>query len=132
MKRLLLVVMTMVLVGCSQSNVLVGSEWELTRINGEGVVDDSRVSLSFDEDQLGGNSGCNSYFADYALSGRNGIKIGETGMTLMACLDSELMSQEMRYTSFLSRVSEYSLDGDELVLVGEGGEMEFRQVRRSR
>lgn len=67
------------------ANQLVGRVWTVHEINGAPVADGSRPTLSFDAaGRVSGSSGCNSYNAQYRLSGES-IDISRAATTLRAC-----------------------------------------------
>jgi heat shock protein HslJ len=112
------------LVGCTSGNMtapdaavaLVGPTWRLTTIEGQAVLEGSKVTATFTNDsRVSGSAGCNGYFGRaQAESGR--LSIGALGSTLMACAPDGVMSQETRYLAALQASSTYRLSGDELRL----------------
>jgi heat shock protein HslJ len=84
--------------------------------NGKGGVTSliigTEISANFGEDgQLTGNSGCNSYFAEYEADGDN-ISIGTSGATEMACIEPEgVMEQEQQYLAALETAAAYKTEG---------------------
>jgi heat shock protein HslJ len=96
---------------------LEGTSWQVMSFNnGKGGVTSliigTEISANFGEDgQLTGNSGCNSYFAEYETDGDN-ISIGPAGSTEMACLEPEgVMEQEQQYLAALATAATYKLEG---------------------
>jgi len=94
-------------------------QWVLEsfKLNGQSMALHPKISqtLEFDASgKAGGNGGCNNYFADYTLSGANGIAFGAIGATKMAC--SEGMTEEAQFLQGLasaqqvSRLSEAELE----------------------
>jgi heat shock protein HslJ len=95
---------------------LEGSSWQVMSYNnGKGGVTSliigTEISANFGEDgQLAGNSGCNSYFAEYETDGDN-INIGKAGSTEMACLEPEgVMEQEQLYLAALETADTYKIE----------------------
>jgi heat shock protein HslJ len=96
---------------------LEGTSWQVMSYNnGKGGVTSliigTEISAIFGEDnRLTGNSGCNSYFAEYETDGDN-IGIGTAGSTEMACLEPEgVMEQEQQYLAALQTAATYKIDG---------------------
>jgi len=96
---------------------LEGTSWQVMSYNnGKGGVTSliigTEISANFGEDgQLTGNSGCNSYFAEYETDGDN-INIGTAGSTEMACIEPEgLMEQEQQYLAALGTAATYKIEG---------------------
>ncbi len=109
---------------------LTGSEWKLVSNQGNAPLDDSQISLVFNEDegQLGGNAGCNSYFGGYEHNGYDFSITGEMGSTLMAC-EEGLMNQETEYLSKLAQMEYIQVEGETLLLVSSDGlYLEFEKV----
>jgi heat shock protein HslJ len=96
---------------------LEGTSWQVMSYNnGKGGVTSliigTEISANFGEDgQLTGNSGCNSYFAEYEADGDN-ISIGPAGATEMACIEPEgVMEQEQQYLAALGTAAAYKIQG---------------------
>lgn len=113
---------------------LVGVRWELAGYNnGTGgfttPVPGTLVTAVFDDKGfVSGSAGCNTYRASYELADGT-ISIGPAMTTRMACLDEEIMKQELRYLQILERSVRLGFsrergrdyvelyDGDELRLI---------------
>jgi len=76
---------------------------------------------AFDNGAISGSSGCNSYTGGYEASGGS-MAIGPLAATKMACI-TPLMGQETVYFGLLGQVDSYEVNGDELVLSGNGVEL---------
>lgn len=113
---------------------LVGTAWEATGINSGNqavvsVMSGSKITAVFNEDNtINGNAGCNSYFGSYALTGDNGLTIGETASTLMACADNDLMAQESAYRAALQTVTSYTISENRLELYTADGALALSYV----
>ena len=107
--------------GGDPKSLLIGGEWIVEDIDGAGIIDNSRASLKFDDEgRVTGMSSCNSYGAQYALSGE-GLTIGRAAATLRACAPA-LMDQERKFFDALSKVSGFTIDGTgALILTGPDG-----------
>lgn len=88
------------------------------------------VTLRFraQDRQVVGSGGCNSYGGSYLVVGDT-LRITDLSTTLMACVDANtfgtdarVMEQESAYLQALGRVESYRLDGDTLILQGDGGQ----------
>jgi len=74
------------------------------------------VTIEFENGEVHGSAGCNSYFGSYEVKG-NVISFGMLAMTEMACLEPEsLMEQEQAYMQLLSEVETFALEGERLML----------------
>lgn len=108
------------------SDELVGSRWNLLTLAGESPITGSQITLDFDnEGQLGGSSGCNSFFGHYTIEGE-ALTISEVGSTMMACMDNGVMEQESAYLGALAAAESYTLSDDQLTIQTAQGELVFQ------
>jgi heat shock protein HslJ len=109
---------------------LVDTVWELqTIVTGDtarSLLAGSRITIEFEPDgRVGGNAGCNTYGSTYILDEKGlGFHIFTT--TLMDCQDSQLMDQEALYLELLQKADSLSLEGDQLTISSDDGELIFR------
>ncbi|WP_298448816.1 META domain-containing protein [uncultured Marinobacter sp.] len=100
-----------------------GGEWIVEDIGGNGIIDSSRVSIVFMEDnQVGGSSSCNRYSGEYQLNGST-LTVGDNmASTRMACPPA-LMNQEESFLKLLMDVNQARFgDHGELLLSTPEGE----------
>ena len=90
---------------------LVGS-WTLTSLNGNPPVPDTQITANFNNGQLTGSGGCNSYNTTYSTNG-NSISIGYPTATQQAC-DDPVMQQENAYFQALTSAASYQMSGPTL------------------
>lgn len=95
-------------------------EWMLLTLNGAPLLPRSTINATFEDGQVGGFSGCNSYGGAYTVKG-SALRFEELAMTLMACLDAGVMEQEQAYTGALSNVAKFRLAADRLELLDKSG-----------
>ncbi len=96
---------------------LTDSRWELLSLNGEAPLPGKLITLTLYWDELSGDSGCNSYGANYTA--KNGVfTISPVMSTFRACIEDEFNAQEMAYLTALQSVTAYSLTADTLTLTG--------------
>lgn len=105
----------------SASASLVGGEWRIEDIAGEGVIDIAQANLSFSADgQLSGSATCNRLIGRYeatdklAESDEKNVEGGELkfealGTTMMACPEA-LEHQERKLLKLLAKVERFSID----------------------
>ena len=133
MRRLLVLTSLAVLAGaCLGSDFedsLQGS-WQLTSgtVDGEEIamIDGYPITITFDEDRVGGTAACNSYGGTFSLSGSE-ITVSDLSMTEMGCFPEEIMQAEAMYAGAITRVGKVSLD-EELTLSGDGVELAFEAL----
>jgi heat shock protein HslJ len=105
-------------------------EWRLVEATIDGapleLPADAPVTLTIDGTQVGGRSACNSYFGDIVVE--NGeVRFGQMGMTMMAC-EEPAMSIETAYHGALGRIRVATMEGETLVLAGDGVSLRFEPV----
>ncbi len=96
------------------SDPISGTNWKLLSWGNEKspqtVLDQTEISLNFQEDQISGSSGCNRYFASYTLEDEQ-LKFGVAGRTQMACPE-EIMKQEDQFLSALQASQTYTINSE--------------------
>ena len=96
-------------------------EWVVESIDGRGVVDNSRTTMTFDPaGQIAGRAGCNRYTGSYKLQGAR-FEVKGVATTRMICVPA-LMDQETRFLKALDATSTWRLQPDgSLLLTGPDG-----------
>ena len=85
----------------------------------DGAPADARVTVRFDDGEVGGTAACNHYGGTYQLGEDGAIAISVGSMTEMAC-EEPLMALEAAFMTALGRVAAFRVAGDDLVLEGDG------------
>jgi heat shock protein HslJ len=86
----------------------------------------AHVTLTFDDDSVGGKAACNDYGADYELDGDSFDVTGPgIGQTDMGC-DEEREMLDSAYFSALTEVALVARDGRTLIMTGEDVQLELR------
>lgn len=109
--------------GCGghPERLLRGTEWIVEDIGGRGIIDSSRVTLNFQEDQrVSGRASCNQFTGGWHLGGE-GIGFSRMASTKMACAPA-LMNQEDRFLSLLGEVHRFDIGqhGELLLITADG------------
>jgi heat shock protein HslJ len=103
---------------------LEGTTWTLSGIaQGDAIVNtwvDERITAEFNDGQVGGSSGCNSYGGSYQVEGSS-LTISEVVGTLMACAEDEINQREAEFLSALPNVASYEIVRDTLTLFDADG-----------
>lgn len=108
--------------GSNSSISLPGTAWQLISIQGQDVLEDTTVTLEFDEERAAGSAGCNSFSGDYSLDGAN-IQFGPLVSTMMFCGSPEgAMEQEGLYLETLSQTASFHVNEGQLELLNAAGE----------
>lgn len=103
-----------------------GRNWMLVSYGAPGaetpVPGGLEVSAAFSKEtgQVAGRAACNRYFATYQV-GVDKLTISQAGVTRMMCAP-EQMALEAAYLKALSAVESYTVDGDTLQVVYDGGQ----------
>ncbi len=102
-------------------NTLADTAWTLAVLNlNQLPIPDSVITLTFTADGVAtGNAGCNDYSGGYTVES-DLITIGAITATEQAC-EEALMSQERAYLAALQSVTEFTNEGNQLVLFDGGG-----------
>lgn len=99
-----------------QSASLDGTSWTLTAFNKNRPVAGREPTISFEDGEVSGTTGCNSYFGEYKVDGDQ-ISFGAMGMTEMWCED--VADQESVYLQLLADAERYELaDGTLTIFSG--------------
>jgi heat shock protein HslJ len=104
---------------------LEGTLWKLdSYVNSQSesvdVLSNTEITIEFKLDKIGGNAGCNTYFASYEVEG-NSLTIDQIGSTMMAC-EPEVNEQETQYFTALESVASYQVADDQLQMMNVDGE----------
>lgn len=106
------------------------TQWELATLNQDGLVENSKITLQFDEEgNASGSAGCNRYGGSYTVSNSN-MTFDALFSTEMAC-EEALMEQESAYLETLSKVNTHhynTLNFSLILKTPDGGELWFNQV----
>ncbi len=121
--------------GCGQMgdadlapSALADTRWLAEDIDGRGVIDLAQSTIAFQgTERIGGNTGCNRYFASVTLVG-DSITVGQIGATRRAC-PAAVMNQEERFTQALTAASRYAIDGPYLLIYDAAGQQRLRLAR---
>jgi heat shock protein HslJ len=111
------------LAGCGgdPATLLQGAEWIVTDVAGKAVAGGARPTLNFGRDgRVYGRGSCNSYTAEYALTGE-GLTIAKAAGTMMAC-ETALMQQDSLFLGVLRDVRGFDVrdDGALVLRAGDG------------
>lgn len=96
-------------------------EWVVQSMDGRGVIDNSRTTLTFDpKGQIAGRAGCNRFTGVYRLQGTR-LEFKGVATTRMICVRA-LMEQEARFLKALASVTTWQIQPDgRLELTGPDG-----------
>ena len=117
--------MVLILAGCTADRPSAGQEWLLDSmvVNGETIdlSNTNPITLKFSaSNQVGGSSGCNSYFGEMEFLSDGGLSAGAFGGTEMAC--EKGMDTEATYLGALGQVNAYTYSELQLTLTGNDGQ----------
>ena len=123
----IILITSMAMTACKSTPVdLEGTNWKVIEINGETILENSEITMEFNDGQIAGNASCNNYFAAYTLEGET-LSFGPAGVTRMFC--DGVMDQESLFLSNLDQVESFSLDGELLTLnLGDMGSIVLEPV----
>jgi heat shock protein HslJ len=127
---LALILGALILSGCvaGAADDLVGSEWVLLSLNGNSLIEDTDITLYFEEELLGGSAGCNGYgggrdSGKYVATDKGSLTIPQLAVTVMFCSEPEgIMEQEEAYIHALHNAATYQVIEDRLEIADADGE----------
>lgn len=99
---------------------LVNTLWQVSQINNQALLENSKVTINFSEQKIYGSAGCNQYTADYQLNAPE-IKLSTIAVTKKACMAAELAEQESRFLTLLGEIKQISTDNNTLTLSDGSG-----------
>ena len=107
---------TLVLGACAGEDAdLAGRTFTATEVQGHELVEGSSVTLTFDENAISAQVGCNTLFGDASWDGDTLDVQEPMASTLMAC-EEALMAQDQWLASFLTSSPALEADGDAVTL----------------
>jgi heat shock protein HslJ len=103
-----------------------GTSWVLMAYRKTRPISGTTITATFEDGQVRGSAGCNSYSGSYQVSGDT-ITVGAVAITEMACLEPEgVMDQELVFVEFLTDAQTFRLaDGQLQVLRSDGEALTF-------
>ena len=111
------------LVGPSAGDPLDGTSWVLKTYGGASLMPGTEITATFEEGQIQGSSGCNTYGGSYQVDGDK-ITMTDLYNTEMACLDPEgVMDQELEYLELLRDAQAFQVEEAELVIEAASDEV---------
>ncbi|WP_158083073.1 META domain-containing protein [Methyloprofundus sedimenti] len=106
--------------GQRMQNPLKENQWQLQSYLSEqgmqSALADTQASIEFSERKVSGSTGCNRYFADYQLIGDDTLKISQTGLTMMICVEA-IAAQEQQFLKNLAEINFYLFQDQQLRLL---------------
>ena len=112
------------------ANPLAGTRWTVMNFNNGsdavvGLIAGTTITLEFDAaGRASGNSGCNTYSANYRVNG-NALSIDKPSGTKMQCETPEgVMQQEQQYLSALQNAATFDIAGSTLTIRNASGAMQ--------
>lgn len=103
---------------------LEGTTWTLSGlVENESVTSmagDEEITAIFEDGQLSGFAGCNSYSAEYSVEGEV-LNLGEVVSTLVACEDEARNEREQAFLGALQNAAAYQIERENLTLLDASG-----------
>jgi heat shock protein HslJ len=104
----LLIMLTACNAAPASNDSLDGTSWELYAISKHFLIEGSTITIAFEDGQVSGSAGCNSYSGEYQVNGKK-IKFGMLASTLMACIDTAIMEQETMFMQMLGDAHRFEI-----------------------
>lgn len=106
-----------------------GGVWLIEDIDGRGVIDRARATISFGPSgRVFGSGGCNNFQGSADLKG-NDVKIGPLAATRKMC-PGALMDQETKFFKALEKAARFEFDGIFLRMFDASGKAILRATRQ--
>lgn len=104
----------------SRLELLLG-EWKIEDINNRGIIDNSYLTITFNEDgRVYGSASCNRYSSNYELTNEN-LVFSHSLVTKMACPEA-LMNQEQHFLEVLNEINQFDInENGALILKSQDG-----------
>src|SRR5262249_28319828 len=114
----------------AETFTLVGTDWVLEDLAGNGIVGNARPTLSFPEaGKVTGNGLCNRFFGTSEISGTS-LRFTGLGSTRMACPEP-IMNQETNYLNALQAAERFEWKDPYLLIYAGGKDKPLRFTRAS-
>lgn len=99
-----------------------GRAWQLTELEGDGLVAGTSIDLTITDGSVSGSAGCNSYNGAATFDTETGdMTLGPDIISTMMACDQPIMDQEKKYLDALVRVTSYQMAREELLLKDADG-----------
>lgn len=108
--------------GGASADPLDGTSWQLMAYRKTSPIPGTVITAAFEDGQVTGSAGCNSYFGSYEVKGDT-ITVGPIAITEMYCAEPEgVMDQEATITAYLADAQTFTLSEDQLMIFQSEGE----------
>ena len=128
---LFLIILSLILAACGgigQNTSLEGTQWQLVFIENGVITPSANVTLNFEDGQVSGVAACNHYGGGYTYARDGAFSVEAMFMTEMYCQDEPLNQLETAYLKALGAATSAKIEGDQLILIGEMGQLVFGLV----
>lgn len=102
--------------------VLMDTEWVLTSLDGNGLLEGSHITLNLGQEGFDGFTGCNRYGGEYAAADEGTFTTFRLWYTEMECKTSPLQDQEQAYIEALNSAAAYRVIDGRLEIDSTTGE----------
>jgi heat shock protein HslJ len=110
---------------------LLGTEWILSSIPGQSLLEQVNITLNFEEETAGGYGGCNHYGGKYAVANEGQLSIPEIASTAQDCATPDgVMVQEKTYVDIFGDIAQYQIKDNQLELAGASGDVRLVYERK--
>lgn len=107
---------------------LEGTAWTLTTVATpdtqavSSTIAGTKVTALLDAGDISGSGGCNSYHGSYEAGEAQSLSFGPVASTKMMC-EQDVSGQEQAYFAALDATASYAIDGDQLTLSDDSGQL---------
>lgn len=111
---------------------LLSGDWEVTAVRTANAVSStvagSTLTMKFDNGQVSGSAGCNTFSGSYTVEGDE-LTFGPLATTRKACADPAIGQQETDFLAALGNTKSYSARGDVVTLLADDGTITVTLVK---
>jgi heat shock protein HslJ len=114
---------------------LVGTRWTLSSLNGGSLIEDTEITLYFEETYLGGKMTCNGYggtrdTGKYTAASDGTLSIDQLAVTVQLCSEPEgIMEQEKSYIEAFLDAATYRVFEERLEIADASGNVTLVYTR---
>jgi heat shock protein HslJ len=108
---------------------LIGPGWWLIEIDGADALRGANVMITFTNDRIVGNDGCNELTGTLLAASNGQLTVVDAGGTDIGC-ETPVMEQAEQFAEALFNARGYTVDGDELQIMDSNGVTALRLTRQ--
>lgn len=101
-------------------DVLDGSIWKVLELNNTPLVENTTLTIQFNNRKVNGSSGCNTFSGRYEIK-EESIRIYDLELKTENCLNTGIMDEERSFIKYLPDIINFKFSGQKLNLTTNNG-----------